>query len=312
MSLRLTLLTTFLRNVAKPRLARTTDPAIARRDFGIAARLFLSQGRGVARVAVPGTPPMVRFDPPGGATPRAVMYFHGGGYLVGSPRTHQGLAARLAQLAGVSVYLPDYRLAPEHPYPAAWDDADRAWDALLAMGHAPRDLVLSGESAGGGLALAVLARACAAGAPPAGAVVFSPFTDMTGQSLSLQTNAARDPILPAAGFATLMGHVLAGHPADDPRASPLFADFPGCPPMLFQVGESEILRDDAVSLATRLSAEGAKVTLQQWPDTPHAWQMMVGRLPEADAAVGDAVAFITGMFAPAPRQLSGAGILRPG
>jgi epsilon-lactone hydrolase len=298
MSLRLTLLNAFLRNIAKPRLARTTDPAVARRHFGIASRLFLSQGAGVARVAVPGKPPMVRFDPPDGATQQAVLYFHGGGYLVGSPKTHQGLAARLARTAGVSVYLPDYRLAPEHPYPAPWDDADATWDALVALGHGPRDLVLSGESAGGGLALAVLARACAAGAPPAGTAVFSPFADMTGQSLSLHANAARDPILPASGFSTIVGHVLAGHKADDPRASPLFADFPGCPPVLFQVGESEILRDDTVTLGTRLSEEGATVTLQIWPGTPHGWQLMVGRLPEADRAVADAAAFIRGVFAP--------------
>jgi epsilon-lactone hydrolase len=297
MSLRLTLLNAVLRNLGKPRLARTTDPAVARRDFGMAARLFLSPGAGVARVALPGRPPMVRFDPPGGATRQAMVYFHGGGYLVGSPRTHQGLAARLAKATRVSVYLPDYRLAPEHPYPAPWDDADAAWDALRAMGHGAGDLVLSGESAGGGLALAVLARACAAGAPPAGAVLFSPFTDMTGQSLSLHANAARDPILPASGFSTLVGHVLAGHPADDPRASPLFADYPGCPPVLFQVGETEILRDDATTLATRLTAEGARVTLQVWPGPPHGWQLLVGRLPEADRAVTDAAAFVRGVFA---------------
>jgi acetyl esterase/lipase len=298
MSLRLTLLNAVLRNLGKPRLARTTDPAVARRDFGIAARLFLSRGAGAARVAVPGRPGLVRFDPPGGATRQAVLYFHGGGYLVGTPDTHRGLAGRLARDAGVSVYLPDYRLAPEHPYPAAWDDADAAWDALLALGHGPRDLVLAGESAGGGLALAVLARACAAGTPPAAVAVFSPFTDMTGQSLSLHSNARHDPILPASGFATVVGHVLAGHPADDPRASPLFAAYPGCPPILFQVAETEILRDDTVTLATRLTAEGARVTLQIWPDAPHGWQLMVGRLPEADRAVADAVAFVTGVFSP--------------
>jgi epsilon-lactone hydrolase len=312
MSLRLTLLNALLRNLAKPRLARMTDPATARRDFGMVARLFLSPGAGVARVALPGPPAILRFDPPGGATPRAILYFHGGGYLVGSPKTHQGLAARLATRAMMSVYLPDYRLAPEHAFPAAWDDADAAWDALMALGHAPGDVVLSGESAGGGLALAVLARACAAGLRPAGAALFSPFTDMTGRSQSLKSNAVRDAILPATGFANLIGHIMAGHPADDPRASPLLAAYPDCPPVLFQVSDIEILRDDSVTLAARLTAEGAKITLQKWPDTPHAWQLMVGRLPEADAAVDDAVTFVRGLFVPGATGQSGPQNLSPG
>ncbi|MCU0800362.1 MAG: alpha/beta hydrolase [Rhodobacteraceae bacterium] len=294
MSLRLTILNAFFRAFAKPRLRRTTDPAIARRDFAIAARLFLA--RGGAAVGVPGHPAMQRHDPPGGPTQQALLYFHGGGYVVGSPTTHRGLASRLVQETGLSVWLPEYRLAPDHAFPAAWDDADRAWAVLLGQGHAPDDIVLAGESAGGGLAFALLARLCAAGTPPAGVVAFSPWVDLTGTSESLISNKARDPLLPAAAFGLLAGHVLAGHPADDPRASPLFAAYPGCPPVLLQASDSEILRDDTVNLAGRLRAFGAAVTLQMSPDTPHGWHLMVGRLPEADRAVQAAGLFVRSLF----------------
>jgi epsilon-lactone hydrolase len=297
MSLRLTVLNLFFRGLAKPHLRRTTDPARAKRAFAIAARLFLARGRAVAVREMSAAPRIVRMEPPGGGNGKVILYFHGGGYLVGSPETHRGLAARLALETGCAVCLPAYRLVPAHPFPAAWDDADAAWDALMERGCRPQDVVLAGESAGAGLALSLCARLCARGTPPAGVVAFSPWTDMTGQSASLRTNATRDPLLPAEGFATLVGHVLAGHPADDPRASPLFADFPGCPPILFQVGETEILRDDTVTLATRLRGQGAEVTLKVWPHVPHAWQLMVGRLPEADAAVRQAGVFVRGVFA---------------
>jgi epsilon-lactone hydrolase len=289
MSLRLTLLNLFFRSVAKPLLRRVHNPALAKRGFALSARLFLARGQGADMGTVPR---MVQFGPAAGAGSCAILYFHGGGYLVGSPQTHRGLAARLAREAGCAVCLPAYRLVPAHPFPAAWDDADAAWDAVMARGVAPDRVVLAGESAGGGLALALLARLCAAGTPPAGVVVFSPWTDLTGNSATLRSNVARDPLLPAAGFDLLVGHVLAGHPADDPRASPLFADYPGCPPLLFQVGESEILRDDTVVLAARLQAEGAAVTVAVVPKVPHAWQLLVGRLPEADVAVRDAGVFV--------------------
>jgi epsilon-lactone hydrolase len=304
MSLRLTVLNLFFRGFAKPHLRRTTDPALAKRAFAIAARLFLARAQGVRQVGVATTPRMRWITPLGGGNGKVILYFHGGGYLVGSPETHRGLAARLARETGCVVCLPAYRLVPEHPFPAAWDDADTVWDALMESGAAPHDIVLAGESAGGGLALSLLARLFAKGTPPAALVAFSPWTDLTGQSASLRTNATRDPLLPAEGFATLVGHVLAGHPADDPRASPLFAEFPGCPPVLFQVGESEILRDDTVTLATRLEAQGAEVTLALHADVPHAWQLLVGRLPEADRAVRQAGAFVRGVFGDDPAPIT--------
>ncbi len=294
MSLRLTMLNLFLRGLAKPHLRRMTDPARAKRAFAVVARLFLARGRGVDMGT---TPRMVRFDPAGGSTARIILYFHGGGYLVGSPDTHRGLGARLAQEAGCAVCLLAYRLVPAHPFPAAWDDAEAAWDALMARGVAPRDVVLAGESAGGGLALSLCAALCARGTPPAGVVALSAWTDLTGRGESLCGNAAGDPLMPVEGFDRLVGYVLAGHPADDPRASPLFADYPGCPPILFQVGATEILRDDTLTLARRLTGQGAKVTVEVWPEVPHGWQLMVGRLPEADRAVRGAGRFVRAVFA---------------
>ena len=303
MSLRLRLLNLFFRAIAKPRLRRTTDPSLARREFALAARWCLAQGRGSVRVAVPGAVPLLRFDPPGGMTQRAILYFHGGGYIVGSPLTHQGLANRLALDTGLSVWVPEYRLAPEHPFPAAWDDADIAWDQLLVAGYAPQDVVLAGESAGGGLCFALLTRLCAAGTLPRAVVAFSPWVDLTGGCPSLASNAQRDPLLPAEAFATLSHHVLGGHAADDVRASPLFAAYPGCPPVLLQASEVEIIRDDATRLADRLRAFGGTVTLQLAPATPHAWQLMVHRLPEADRSVADAVDFISAVQPLAPKAM---------
>ena len=294
MSLRLRALTLFCRTCIKPRLRRTTDPVKARRGFAMAAWLFLARGR--RSETITGHPAMQRHDPPGGRTHRAILYFHGGGYIVGSPVTHRGLASRLAQETGLSVWLPQYRLAPEHPFPAAWDDADAAWEAMIATGLGPHDIVLAGESAGGGLAFALLARLCAAGTPPAGVFSFSPWVDLTGRSASLIANKVRDPLLPPEAFGLLAGHVLAGHPAEDPRASPLFAAYPGCPPVLLQVSEVEILRDDSVNLAKRLQGFGGAVTVQISPSTPHAWHLMVGRLPEADHAVADAAAFVRALW----------------
>ncbi len=295
MSLRLRALNIFLRAVVKPQLRRSDDPAAARRDFALGARLFLASDGGMSRERR-GTAPVVEFFRPERAAARGViLYFHGGGYLVGSPATHRGMIARLARDTGMTVAVPDYRLAPEHPFPAAWDDADAVWAALMADGRASRDIVLGGDSAGGGLALSLLARLCEAGTPPAGLFGFSPWTDLTGSQPALRDNAARDPVLPPDRFGMLVDLVLAGHPADDPRASPLFAAYPGCPPVLLQASESEILRDDSKTLAARLIAQGSDVTVQTWPDTPHAWQVMAGRIPEADAALRMAAAFIRGL-----------------
>lgn len=287
MSLQAALLDQALRRLVRPRLARLTDPAAARRDFDIMARLFLWPPRGARLDPSPVTGGL-RADPPGPGGPGAILYFHGGGYVAGSPATHRGLIARLAAAAGLPVHAPAYRLAPEHPLPAALDDARAAWDALVASGLAPARIALGGDSAGGGLALSLLADLCRAGTPPAAAFAFSPWTDLTGSAPSLRAHAATDALLPAARFRELAALARGGLPADDPRASPLFAAFPACPPVLLFAATGEILRDDAVRMATRL---GPAAVLRLEPGLPHAWPVF-GRLPEAMVTIGETAAFV--------------------
>ncbi len=294
MSLRLTLLNVFLRRVARPRLIRTPYPETARRDFERMSRYLLAGARGVAVTHAPGLgqgPDFVWFTPPD-AGEQTVIYFHGGGYIAGSPRTHRGLTASFARATGLRLCAPRYRLAPEHPFPAAWNDAHAAWTRLLATGLRPQDIVLAGDSAGGGLALSLLARLCAAGTPPAAAIVFSPWTDMAGSGDSYRRNAATDPLLPVERVAELAAYALGGHDPRDPVASPLFADFPNCPPVFFAVSDTEILQDDSAVLCARLRAEGATAVLHICPRCPHAWPIFTGRLPEADGTIRAAAAFL--------------------
>ena len=187
---------------------------------------------------------------------------------MGSSRTHGAMLARLAKMTGRPAVLPDYRLAPEHPYPAGLGDAEAVWDALRSDHPADR-IVLGGDSSGGGLMLAMLARLLARGERPAAAVAFAPFTDLTGASPSLAANADADPLLPVGRFHEAVAYYLAGADPRDPGASPLFADFPGCPPVHIQVARTEILRDDSLRMAERLRGFGAEVSLDLWEDTPH-------------------------------------------
>lgn len=295
MSLRLRGLNLALRLFAKPRLTRLRALDVVRRDVervggGILRRppflcaLQLDLGAGLAALSVRAG----QVKRPGAVG----LYLHGGAYIAGSPRAYLPLLGRLAGLARVEIVAPDYRLAPEHPFPAALQDAEAAWNALLARGYAPENIVLIGDSAGGGLALALLARLCAQGTPPAGLFAFSPWTDLTGSGDSVRTNAARDVMLSAARLPEVVAMVLGPVAAADPGASPLFAAYPGCPPVLLQFSDAEILTDDSQRMAARLASFGAEVTAQQWHGTPHVWQMFDGYIPEARAALRDAAAFI--------------------
>jgi acetyl esterase/lipase len=230
---------------------------------------------------------------------RIVLFLHGGAYFAGSAATHLGLAARLARLARVEVALPDYRLLQEAPFPAAFDDACAAWDHLRACGYPPEGIVLAGDSAGGGLALALLARVLAQGERPAGLVAFSPWTDL---SLSGRTlGSAGEVLLPVGRMREAAGAYLGGADPRDPRASPLFAAFPGAPPVLIQVGGGEALADDSERMAARLREAGAEVVLQVWEGCPHVWQMFDGWVPEARAALIEAAGFIQTSLASASR-----------
>ena len=227
------------------------------------------------------------------APDRVILYFHGGGYVAGSPWTHRELLGRLARATGLRVLAPRYRLAPEHPLPAALEDAVAAWDALQGA-YAPDQIILAGDSAGGGLALSLLAVLCGRATPPRGLIAFSPWTDLTGSGASVAKNAAADPIFPSHRLGDLAGFRLGDVGAVDPRISPLFAAFPQAPPALLLVGSTEILRDDTLHMAQRLRDFGGAVTVQVTPNAPHVWPMF-GLLPEAAAALRDVAAFLHGL-----------------
>jgi epsilon-lactone hydrolase len=221
-----------------------------------------------------------------------VLHFHGGGYVMANPGTHGGLCSRLAYSSGGRVLSVDYRLAPEHPFPDAADDAFAAYRWLLDQGIDPGRIVVAGDSAGGGLALGLLVRARDAGIDlPAGAALMSPWVDLTGSGESVTRNAAIDPILSPellAHWATL----YAGDSLADPAASPLFADLSGMPPIVVQVGAREILYDDGLRLVERVLAAGGEATFAVWDEMTHWWQLFAGLVPEADEALDELAEFV--------------------
>lgn len=220
-----------------------------------------------------------------GADPRrALLYLHGGGYCIGSINSHRLLAADLSRAAGLRVLLLDYRLAPEHPFPAAVEDAAAAYRFLLDAGHDRRQLAIAGDSAGGGLTAATLLALRDRDVPlPAAAALLSPWLDLTQSGESMTTCAARDPMVQRDGLQRMADAYLAGADPRTPLASPLFADLRHLPPLLIHVGSAETLLDDARRFAARASAAGVDATLEVWDDMIHVWHAF-GLLPEARAA----------------------------
>jgi acetyl esterase/lipase len=222
-----------------------------------------------------------------------LLWFHGGWYVLGSPRTSAGLSSEVARRTGARVISVDYRLAPEHPYPAALQDARAAYQALLDSGTDPASVAFAGESAGGGLAAATLAGLGAAGLPqPAAAVLFSPWTDLTLSGASMTAKAGIDPsFVPEKVRVRAADYAGASDPAD-PSVSPVFADLAGLPPLLIQAGSHEILLDDSTRLAARAAAADVAVTLDVTPGVPHLFQAFSAMLEEGDAALSRAATFL--------------------
>jgi epsilon-lactone hydrolase len=215
---------------------------------------------------------------------RVVLYLHGGGYVMGSRTTHRGLAGRIARAARARVLLPDYRLAPEHPFPAALEDAVACWRWLVSEGHAPERMIIAGDSAGGGLALATLLALKAAGDPlPACAIGLSPWTDLEGTGPTAEPGAVSDPMLTVEGLRST-GRQYAVDDLRNPLAAPLHGDLAGLPPLLLQVGTREILLSDSTRLAEKARAAGVDVTLEIEDGLIHVWQMFPD-VPEAQRAV---------------------------
>lgn len=230
---------------------------------------------------------------PGAAADRAVLYLHGGGYVMGSLKTHRDLMGRISRAAQARVLGLDYRLAPEHPFPAAVEDALAGYRFLLDQGLRPARTAIAGDSAGGGLTLATLVAARDAGlALPAAAVCLSPWVDLEGTGASMKTRLHVDPVASPEGTHLLAQMYLAGKDLRTPLAAPLHADLKGLPPLLIQVGDHETLLDDSTRVAEKARAAGVKVTLEVWPEMIHVWQLFASFLPEGQEAVEGVGKFI--------------------
>ena len=299
MSIRLSFVNLYLKLFVRRALVHMKTPADARRHLErSAARLPVSlRDLNISADSVDGR---------GGAIPvewisqgRArrdaiVIYLHGGAHIMGSPRTHRSITTRLARLTGARVMVPDFRLAPEHPAPAAVDDAVAAYTALLTAGYDASRIALSGESSGGGMCFAVLLELERLGYPqPACVAAFSPWVDLTMTSDSVRENAGREVMLPVARSGEVIGYYLGAEgERKNPMVSPLFGAFSAPPPTLIQASRAEILLDDATRMADHLRMAGGEVEIELWDTTPHAWQFFAPILPEGRDAMAKAGAFI--------------------
>src|SRR5690349_216533 len=238
--------------------------------------------------------PAIELTVTGNAADPTVLYFHGGGYVVGSARTGAYLAAELARRAGGRALSVDYRLAPEHPYPAAVEDGLAAYAGLLESGVSPARVLVAGDSAGGGLAVATLLAARDRGVPqPAAVAVFSPWADISRSGASMRSKDGTDPLFSCDAMGWYAGRYMPNGDRSAPLASPVFATLAGLPPLLIQVGSHEVLLDDAVRLAANAGRDDVDVTLQIAPEGTHVFQLHFGVLDEADEAIDEVARFFT-------------------
>lgn len=240
---------------------------------------------------------------PNASEDAVLLFLHGGGYVIGSPDSHRHLVANLSEETGLQGLLVDYRLAPEDPFPAAVEDAISVYAALLTHGFEAEEIVVAGDSAGGGLVIAMMLAIRDANLPlPAAGICLSPWNDLTGTAKSLETNASVDPTVTKESLDFFAGEYLGEEDAQNPYASPLFGDFTGLPPLLIQVGSVEVLLDDAVMLAERAKEAGVSVTLEVWDEMIHVWHRyypVLQEAREANARIGEYVRGIVSVSAAA-------------
>jgi acetyl esterase/lipase len=238
----------------------------------------------------------------GNDSANVILYFHGGVYVIGSATTSRPLAADLARRTSATVVSVDYRLAPEYPYPAAIDDAKAAYEGLLAQGIDPGNIAVSGESAGGGLAIALLLALRDADLPmPSSVFLMSPMTDLTLSGNTITEKQAVDPLFTAEALRRRVPDYVGAADPTDPYISPVFPDLRGLPPMLIQAGSYEILLSDAIRLAGRAAEADVSTTLDVTPGVPHVFQAYAALLDEGDAALDRAAGFLKGHFSVTPR-----------
>lgn len=221
-----------------------------------------------------------------------VLYLHGGGFRIASALAYRAYGTHLASVMGARVLLVDYRLAPEHRFPAAVDDSFAVWESLLADGVAANRIVVAGDSAGGGLAASVTLQTIADGVLPAGTICLSPWVDLTVTAGTYDTRAEVDAMFSRTAAEEAASAYLADHDPRDPLASPVFGGWTGAPPMLVVVGDHEVLLDDSHRLATVVGAAGVDVTLSVYPEMPHIFPFNYPAFPEAGQGLEEMAAFV--------------------
>ena len=265
----------------------------ARAGFEKVASMFPVEADIKREVVDAGGVPGEWVSAPGADTGRAVLYLHGGGYVIGSINTHRSLAARLARAAGARVLVIDYRLAPEHPHPAAVEDSVAAYRFMLAQGLKAARIAVAGDSAGGGLTVATLVAIRDAKLPlPAAGVCLSPWVDLEGIGESMTAKADLDPIVQKPGLLRMSAAYLGGKDPRTPLAAPIYADLSGLPPLLIHVGTAETLLDDAVRLARRAREGGVAVSYEAADDMIHVWHLFAPILDEGQQAIDRVGAFV--------------------
>lgn len=223
---------------------------------------------------------------------RVILFFHAGGYSVGSNYSHRDLMGRIVKASQLPVVGVDYRLAPEHPYPAALEDAFSAYHYVLQSGHQPSEIILAGASAGGGLIISLLLRLKNEGLSlPAGAVCICPWVDLALTGSTLQSNDGKD-IISRSRLESSASFYCAGHNAKDPFLSPLYGDLSGLPPLLIQIGERELLLDEVKRLARKAQAQGVRTDFEIWPEMCHTWHLFAREIPEGRQAIDKIGAWI--------------------
>lgn len=231
---------------------------------------------------------------------RVLFYIHGGGYISGGPSGYLGIAGHYAQRLGARVFLPDYRLAPDHPFPAGLDDVAAAWRWLVEREGGAGHIVISGDSAGGAMVVSSMVRARDGGqALPVGGVAISPWANLEMTGASYTTRDGIDPLCNREILSLMARCALGSTPAGDPEASPVFADLRGLPPVMIQVGESEVMLSDGFQLAAHLSDHRVRTVLEVWPEMFHVWPMFTDILPEAPLALDSAARFLDSLLPPA-------------
>ena len=237
------------------------------------------------------------YRPENARSGKILLYLHGGAFVLGSCDSHRKLVTQMARAGRIDAVMPEYRLAPEHPYPAGLKDCVGVYRALLEYGYNPDNIVVAGDSAGGGLTMSLMLELRHNGVPlPGAAVLLSPFLDLTASGESVTTRAVQEPWFRADDIHVVINHYCSDEDLEDPLISPVFANVAGLPPTLIQVGDDEILLSDSTRIAEKMKEAGVDVDLQVFPEMWHVFQLFVGKMPESRGAVDKIGAFIDSHF----------------